>query len=1206
MSFEIPIDLIHQLQLSLRKQANISKYNDPIDDDNDATSSTSISELDPSPPNLRCNSCNARLLRGQQSVICVFCGKQLPSQIDDFTPTITFNSTLGCKWLLHSLNLDGSETIETSFESPEPSGIEESVLSDLLDLRIKWIERPEVDEFDVRATTDDALFQKSTLNLGGAVKDDYVIVAKEESAFPLKTEQVPTNEGSDFQVHESINLFESVKPLETSGTSIQGEDSDFQVRESINLFENVKPLETLGTSTQDESHDSFSAWDAEFQSSDSKNVHEESKTGGDFAGPSVDLSAHMDSIFGSVNGKIDTVSSSSNTNDWFHDDLLWSSSSKVGNQTKQFEETTDSKDSGKMEISGNIVSHDSWGDFTFSTGAKDSSNSDKPPNEKEIEFEDASSDTWNEFTDSSNPAVAQVKIDSEEKPPNEREIEFEDDSSDAWNDFAVSTSAIDTSNQAVTQVKIEGNESSDKILNEDSFTQDPSSNEIANHTSSSNDTSDHKTEYDTFDSWNDFTSSTVANSDNPNKQTVNHANEELESKITDQYGDSSDVWNNFSSSTVTRETHGLAKETPGQLVADPEISNQEDDDPYDGWNVFTNSTSSQLPSNGSSKQSMEAIFESGKAKDDTVTSSSDAKQIEVPVLMENKRISSSAGIDLVQHNNEWQSSNNRESFDAWGDFTSSKPAQEPLPGSEPPDNSGVDIKDDSEDIWNDFMATTSVGDSSNKEITPISSGNKTISVDSDLFDNWNDFHSSSGTQDPSNETVNHITSTCEKPDKKTTDEKYDPLGVWNFSMSSISKNDPSKVSAKQTVNNETQVSQSQDEDDFGDWNDFTSSVVAKSPNGFPGQIVNDSTSGNKAPDNKSKTTDQDDTFDDWNDFMSSTDAKDPSKVLEKQTVNNVTSSNETRQDDDAWNAFTSSTDAKDPFKVDPAVNFVTSSAGTLDSKTIGPVDDSFGTWNDFVSSPGMEEPKGSAKDSISRPSQISNQKNDSFGYWSHFMGLTNTNDPSNSSIKPTVKQEYDEDTLDTWNDFVSSPGVPEPYSSATDTLSRLTGSNNSQTSIKQDHDPFHAWNNLNSFTKPGNPSDSSSHQTIDKMNPSSEAPNKATDQDEDDDAFGDWNDFQSSTTAEDPIEFSSKPSIFSGESKNQTNEVNFTQPMASVSNRTDDPVDGGGNADPAPKSEDPTTGSKPDNVDIFHDLSFMLQSNFYKPSKTGQFSSSKE
>lgn len=107
MDFQVPTDLIRQLQHSLRNQAGLSSY-DPSDPTLPALPSLrgSVSGFDPSPPYLRCKHCQGRLLRGLQSIICVYCGKRQPK---DVTPDpIRFKSTLGYKWLLQSLDLDGS------------------------------------------------------------------------------------------------------------------------------------------------------------------------------------------------------------------------------------------------------------------------------------------------------------------------------------------------------------------------------------------------------------------------------------------------------------------------------------------------------------------------------------------------------------------------------------------------------------------------------------------------------------------------------------------------------------------------------------------------------------------------------------------------------------------------------------------------------------------------------------------------------------------------------------------------------------------------------------------------------------------------------------------------------------------------------------------------------------------------------------------
>ena len=104
MATEISLDLINNLKVSLRKEAKFD-YSDsytlalP-------TVPEAIAELDASPPYLRCRNCKGKLLRGIESLICVFCGEQQRTSENPPDP-IKFTSTCGYKWFLTSLDLDG-------------------------------------------------------------------------------------------------------------------------------------------------------------------------------------------------------------------------------------------------------------------------------------------------------------------------------------------------------------------------------------------------------------------------------------------------------------------------------------------------------------------------------------------------------------------------------------------------------------------------------------------------------------------------------------------------------------------------------------------------------------------------------------------------------------------------------------------------------------------------------------------------------------------------------------------------------------------------------------------------------------------------------------------------------------------------------------------------------------------------------------------
>lgn len=113
MAFEIPKDLIQNVQSLLRIESGLSNTYDHHDPSVHPLPShdASISELAKlMPDNSRCRKCEAKFLRGTQSLICIYCGSKI--QIEDNLPDpISFNSSSGCQWLLHSLDLDQSVSI---------------------------------------------------------------------------------------------------------------------------------------------------------------------------------------------------------------------------------------------------------------------------------------------------------------------------------------------------------------------------------------------------------------------------------------------------------------------------------------------------------------------------------------------------------------------------------------------------------------------------------------------------------------------------------------------------------------------------------------------------------------------------------------------------------------------------------------------------------------------------------------------------------------------------------------------------------------------------------------------------------------------------------------------------------------------------------------------------------------------------------------
>lgn len=112
MTFQLPTDLIHQVQIALRNDVGLTTY-DPHDPTLPSlpSISASIAGIEPStPPYLRCKNCKGKLLRGVQSLICIYCGKQ--QQNKDLPPDpISFTSTFAYRWLLQSLQLDESVSL---------------------------------------------------------------------------------------------------------------------------------------------------------------------------------------------------------------------------------------------------------------------------------------------------------------------------------------------------------------------------------------------------------------------------------------------------------------------------------------------------------------------------------------------------------------------------------------------------------------------------------------------------------------------------------------------------------------------------------------------------------------------------------------------------------------------------------------------------------------------------------------------------------------------------------------------------------------------------------------------------------------------------------------------------------------------------------------------------------------------------------------
>ncbi|CDY53388.1 BnaAnng12360D [Brassica napus] len=480
MATEISSDLINSLKVSLRKEAKLDytdSYTLAL-----PTVPEAIAELDASPPYLRCRSCKGKLLRGIDSLICVFCGDQQRTS-DNPPDPIKFASTCGYKWFLTSLDLDGSEMVEPLKETNGSRiGAKASVakgisVSEFLDFEVQWLAREE-------KASNNGPDDKNRLDLGGISLDDYFVEGRGDFS---KVDPVESKleEDDDFKDPRSLSLFDGVKSQGVAESQQSGKDAQKNVSsgehenlslfagrdardkdENLSLFEGVddqrtsssKNVESFGffegkdaqrnssskddesfglfkgkdaerssaskdaerniSSKEDESFGLFegalssnaglksfddkvvassSEWDSDFQS-----VSQEKISGDPFVNSQVDLSAHMDSVFGSGKDLFHEKTADSSTayvskaGDWLQDDLFGGVTGKTQNNDQTVHEglvmggngsssmdidwigddlwqTSEKKAVGKTPTDDND-GDDDWNDFASSVNSKTPSN----------------------------------------------------------------------------------------------------------------------------------------------------------------------------------------------------------------------------------------------------------------------------------------------------------------------------------------------------------------------------------------------------------------------------------------------------------------------------------------------------------------------------------------------------------------------------------------------------------------------------------------------------------------------------------------------------------------------------------------------------------------------------------------------------------------------------------------------------------------
>ncbi|PWA84753.1 hypothetical protein CTI12_AA131780 [Artemisia annua] len=301
--YEIPTDLITKSQINFRQLAGLQSFNP-----NDTPSS--ISTVDDSSStassHVRCTCCDGELLRGSSSLICIYCG-ELNDDNNVVRDDLLFKNTSAYGWLLQSLNFNGSERVGSLAEGNGINGgqspaEDELSLSELLDLKIVWRDVPKRSERYSHVKTS---VLNSSSSLSKAEFDDFFVESKRATVSDVPEVQPVANKTN--------------------------QDTAFEGQENLTLFQNVLPPETSVTSSIDAGDDATSGWNADFQSADNTKVENDTSGSGSFdpfVVAKTDLSAHMDSVFGQMEGLKDRKPNDdsdlfpSADKDWIEDDLF--------------------------------------------------------------------------------------------------------------------------------------------------------------------------------------------------------------------------------------------------------------------------------------------------------------------------------------------------------------------------------------------------------------------------------------------------------------------------------------------------------------------------------------------------------------------------------------------------------------------------------------------------------------------------------------------------------------------------------------------------------------------------------------------------------------------------------------------------------------------------------------------------------------------
>ncbi|CAL5012774.1 unnamed protein product [Urochloa decumbens] len=929
---EIPTAVIHRIQSSLREAAGAPSADaapaPPFPSVADAVAAFDSGAASEGP---RCGRCGATggLLRGAKSALCAYCG--CPRRGEEAEGAgIAFRDGAAYRWLLGSLGLNGSEFVEFDSDATGSNKSKEApssgmMVSDLLDLTLTCL--PENKEISAGSITKEQSSSMDTLNLSADNLDSFFIERKEEmttaaASLPQTSTVVEEKKRTDSKSHESSRS-------EVHATS--------------------KALMSSQRTNQVEANPAFASWDADFQSASSGSAAGFSNQPDLFKSSSAAESFSFPAPAIAINHAVGTENKTNMKSAILehHSEDLASASGKLFGDTLSNEKVAPILESN----SGTILENSAL-EVTDSSLDMNFAKSDELPGRDDTGVnDDEAFDDWQDFAGSGNQGsqssageniVEPLKRDSSEiktvdplpvGSPESTNNANED--SDDWQDFA-SISGQGESAEGTTSgherdfvgsvgEKIGGIslEHSSEVNPVDLW---PVGNVKAQNTAETGKETD-----DSFDDWQDFTTSSKVQATSSNqtgdvtevpkasqKETDMDSWDPLpvgSTESTNNANEDSDDWQDFASISGQGEsaegtTRGHERDfvgSVGEKIGGVSLEHSSEVNPVDLWpvgNVKAQNTAETGKETDDSFDDWQDFTTSSKVQATSSNQTGDVTEVSKASQKETDMDSWFMGDFRDPGNTVIVNENNM--LDDWQGFTGSDQAQQNS------SSTGGDMISALSEQQEGTVSVQSWVHGSNKEAAKTSSTN----AENDTYDIWQEFTKPGHQQENMSNVGREVTSVSPEPAKQ-----IDSLDLWmtsNFKESKSSEGvgridassdgwqnfssfgqtqTSTKIpgeghlvkssSGTETLDlwasghsNEKNLEQISDNNDlFDEWQDFASFDQAQTSNEIPGgHLVKDPSgtgtldlwaSGHANEKNLEQKSDNDDLFDDWQDFQNS-------------------------------------------------------------------------------------------------------------------------------------------------------------------------------------------------------------------------------------------------------------------------------------------------------------------------------------------------